>query len=237
MPDLFHIRRYPELQALFGEDAIGDPKKRSLADLAHDRILLKIIRGELPGGVELKSTRLAAQLEMSRTPIVKALARLAASGILQQTPNLRAIVRPGAEDWLVDIHRMRQIVEPEAARTSCGLIPAPVLDDLVLLSRDARPTDELVWQVAARGFDEAVHLTVAEFCGNLSMRQILRHCWTYKRLSYEVGKDSDDDLRRGYLQHAAILQALLAADAEAAGRLMAVHLESFAPKTPEQRIV
>lgn len=237
MPDLFHIRRYPELLALFGEEAVADPQKRSLADVAHDRILLKIIRGELPAGSELKSTRLAAQLTMSRTPIVKALARLAASGIIRQTPNLRATVRPGAEDWLVDIHRMRQLVEPEAARISCGLIPVPVLHDLVLLCRDARPSAELVWQAAARWFDEAIHLTVAEFCGNLSMRQILRHCWTYKRLSYEAGKDSEADLRRGYQQHAAILKALMDGEPESASRLMARHLESFAPKTPEERIV
>lgn len=237
MPDLFHLKRYPELLTLFGEDAEQDPQKRSLADLAHDRILLKIVRGELPGGTELKSTRLAAQLDMSRTPIVKALARLTANGIVHQSLNLRATVRPGAEDWLIDIHRMRQLLEPEAVRSSCGAIPAAVQDDLVLLGRDAKPSKEREWQTTARWFDQSMHLTIAEFCGNLSLRQVLRNCWTYKRISYEVGQDSDDDLRRGFAQHAEILQALRTGDANEAARLMAQHLDAFAPKTPGQRIV
>lgn len=237
MFDLFQPRRYPELRNLFTSDTGFEPEKRSLADVAHDRILLKIIRAELPGGTELKSTRLAAQLEMSRTPIVKALAQLAASGIVQQSLNLRATVRPGAENWLVDIHRVRQLLEPEAARACCGGVPAGVLEDLSLLNRDAKPSDEHGWHAAARWFDQALHLSIAEFCGNLSMRQILRQCWVYKRLSYEAGSDSEEDLRRGFLDHSAILHALRSGDGEGAAGLMAQHLETFAPKTPEQRIV
>lgn len=237
MPDTFELKRFPELQSLFGDDSGLAPGRSSLADLAHDRILLKIISGELPGGTELKSTRLAAQLEMSRTPIVKALARLSASGIVRQSLNLRAVVRPGAENWLVDIHRVRQLLEPEAARTSCGRIPKAVLQDLRLLGREAKPASEPAWHAAARWFDLALHLAVAEYCGNLSIREILRHCWIYKRLSYEAGGDSEEALRQGFADHAAILEALRANHAAEAARLMAQHLETFAPKTPGQRIV
>ncbi|MDP4584259.1 MAG: GntR family transcriptional regulator, partial [Verrucomicrobiales bacterium] len=104
----FNPRRYPELCSLLGEDIV-DPDRRSLADEAHDRILLRIVRGELASGSELKSTRLAEALGMSRTPVIHALARLTADGIVSQTLNQRAAVRPGAEDWLVDLHRTRQL--------------------------------------------------------------------------------------------------------------------------------
>ncbi|MBU6178443.1 MAG: GntR family transcriptional regulator, partial [Verrucomicrobia bacterium] len=119
----FNPRRYPELCAILGEEIV-DPERRSLADEAHDRILLTIIRGELTAGTELKTTKLSEMLGMSRTPVMQALSRLTADGIVNQSLNQRATVRPGSENWLVDLHQVRQLLEPEAAGACVGRIPA-----------------------------------------------------------------------------------------------------------------
>jgi DNA-binding GntR family transcriptional regulator len=232
----FNPKRYPELCGILGEDVL-DPERRSLADEAHDRILLKIIHGELPGGAELKSTRLADELGMSRTPVIQALSRLTADGIVSQTLNLRAAVRPGAENWLVDLHRTRQLIEPEAARACAGHIPAMVLSDLQMLVQDAKPGNQSDWQTAARWLDQALHLAVAEFCGNLSMREIIRRAWGYKRVSYEAGNDSDSHLREGYRQHAAIIEALAAGEGETAAERMTEHLNAASRGKSGERIV
>ncbi len=232
----FNPRRYPELCALLGEEIV-DPERRSLADEAHDRILLKIVRGELAAGAELKSTRLAEELGMSRTPVIQALARLTADGIVSQSLNQRASVRPGAENWLVDLHRVRQRLETEAARACAGQVPSPVLDDLRTLLEDAKPGKRPGWQIAARWLDQALHLVVAEHCGNLAMREILRRCWSYKRLSYEAGNDSDRHLREGWRQHQGLLEALASGDGVAAAERMAAHLDSAARGTAGGRIL
>lgn len=232
----FNPRRYPELCGILGDDIV-DPDRRSLADEAHDRILLRIIRGELPAGTELKSTRIADDLGMSRTPVIQALARLTADGIVSQTLNLRAAVRPGAENWLVDLHRTRQLLEPEAARACVGHVPAAVLADLQTLVEDSKPGKRPDWQTAARWLDLALHLIVAEYCGNLSMREIVRRCWSYKRLSYEAGNDSDSHLLEGWRQHAALLEVIAAGDAAGAADLMSEHLQSAARTTAGGRIV
>jgi DNA-binding GntR family transcriptional regulator len=237
MPEVpFNPRRYPELCAILGEEIV-EPERRSLADEANDRILLKIVRGELPVGAELKSTRLAEELGMSRTPVIQALARLAADGIVGQSLNQRATVRPGAENWLVDLHRVRQLLEPEAARASAGRVPAGVLADLRTLVEDAKPGPRRDWQVAARWLDQALHLVVAEYGGNLAMREILRRCWSYKRLSYEAGNDSERHLREGWKQHASLVEALGGGDAEGATARMEEHLRSAAAGTAGGRIV
>ena len=232
----FNPRRYPELCAILGDDIV-DPDHRSLADEAHDRILLRIIRGELPAGAELKSTRIAEDLGMSRTPVIQALARLTADGIVSQTLHLRAAVRPGAENWLVDIHRTRQYLEPEAARACVGRIPSGIHADLQTLVEDAKPGKRADWQMAARWLDQALHLVIAEYCGNLSMREIIRRCWSYKRLSYEAGNDSDSHLREGWKQHGALIEAITAADGAKAAALMSEHLRSAAKRTAGGRIV
>jgi len=232
----FNLRRYPELCLILGEDIV-DPERRSLADEAHDRILLRIIRGELPAGTELKSTRLAEDLGMSRTPVIQALARLTADGIVSQTLNQRASVRPGAENWLVDLHRTRQLIEPEAARACVDRVPAAVLADLRMLADDAKPGKRPDWQSAARWLDLALHLVVAVHCGNLSMREIIRRCWSYKRLSYEAGTDTDSHRREGWKQHGALLDAIAAGKADDAAARMSEHLHTAAKRTAGGRIV
>jgi len=232
----FNPRRYPELCAILGEDIV-DPERRSLADEAHDRILLKIIRGELPGGTELKSTKLAESLGMSRTPVIQALSRLTADGIVSQSLNQRATVRPGAENWLVDLHRTRQLLEPEAARTCVGCVPAVVLADLQTLVEDAKPGKRPDWRIAARWLDQALHLVVAEYCGNLSMREIIRRCWSYKRVSYEAGNDSDSHLREGWKQHSALIMAITVGDGRKAGAMMVDHLKRAVARSAGGRIV
>lgn len=226
MPSVpFHPRRYPELRAILGEEVV-DPERRSLVEEAHDRILLKIIRGELTAGTELKSTKLAETLGMSRTPVMQALSRLTADGIVSQALNQRATVRPGAENWLVDLHQVRQLLEPEAAAACVGRIPVEVLDDLEMLVRDASPGKSDDWQSAARWLDQALHLVIAEFGGNLAMRAIIRRCWSYKRLSYEAGNDSDRHLREGWKQHAALVAAMREGSPGLVVSLMENHLKS-----------
>src|SRR5262249_26115372 len=83
------------------ESADLDSSLHSRVDEVYHQILAQIVRGELSGGTELKSTHLAARLGVSRTPVVQALARLIADGIVTQRMNMRAVVRPGAENWLV----------------------------------------------------------------------------------------------------------------------------------------
>jgi DNA-binding GntR family transcriptional regulator len=232
----FNAKRYPELCSIVGDQSL-DHGKRSLVDEAYDRILLQIISGDLPPGSELKSTRLAEAMGMSRTPIIQALARLTADGIVKQMLNLRAEVRPGAENWLLDLHQTRQLLEPAAIRVATGRVPQHVLADLQMLVQDVNTEIISDWQTGARWLDQALHLVVAEYCGNLAMCEFLRRCWGYKRLSYEAGKDSESHLREGHKQHAAIIEAMTRNDAEAASRLMAEHLQAASLQKTGERIV
>ena len=231
---LFNPSRYPAIESILHDGKDAEP---SLVDDVYDRILLRIITGDLKGGSELKSTRLATELQVSRTPVIQALARLSADGIVVQPRHQRATVRPNAENWLVDIHQVRQLVEPQAAAQAAGNIPTDVISDLTMLAREAHPTKLHEWQSAARHFDYALHLTIAEFCGNLAMRSAIRRCWDYKRISYQVGGDSDRGLRQGFREHEAILAALEAGDSASASEAVRSHLESAAKHRPRTHIV
>ncbi len=231
---LFHPDRYPALRLIVTD---GGDAEMSLVDNVYDQILLQIVNGDLPGGTELKSTKLAEMLDVSRTPVAQALVRLEADGLVTQHRNRRATVRATAENWLVDVHQLRQLVEPHAAALAAGNISEDVLADLEMLAREARPNKEHPWTDAAAYFDSALHLSIAEFCGNLSMRSTIRQCWTYKRVSYQAGNDTEQSLRRGFREHTAILKALKEGDSEGAQAAVTKHLDSASKTRPQSRIV
>jgi len=209
----------------------------SMVEDVYNAILLRIVRGELPSGSLLKSTQLAAQLGVSRTPVVQALARLTADGIIAQERNRRARVRHGAENWLVELHEMRILLEPHAAAMAATRITDDALADLERLVEAARPTEGTRWIEAAKALDYGLHQTIADHCGSLPIRQTIKKCWSYKSLSYDFGGDSPEGLKQGYQDHLAITEALKARDPKAASAAMLLHLHNAKRVRAANRIV
>lgn len=209
----------------------------SLVDNVYEGILLRIIRGELVGGQELKSTVLAKDLGVSRTPVVQALQRLASDGIVTLEMNKRAVVRSGAENWLVEIHQLRELLEPHAAALAAPRITDDVLDKLHALAAAVPKARKAEWSAAIERFDFALHLAIADAVGNLALREAIRKCWSFKRLSYAAMPERAEALEKGYQEHLAILAALGARDPQTASAAMLFHLRSAAVLRPERRIV
>jgi DNA-binding GntR family transcriptional regulator len=215
----------------------GDSADGSRVEAVYERILLQIVRGDLAGGTELKSTQIAQQLGLSRTPVVQALQRLAADGIVTLEKNKRAVVRPGAENWLVELHELRELLEPAAAARAAQRIGDDDLARLKALAEAARPHAHAEWPAAAQQFDFALHLAIADHAGNFALTETLRKIWTFKRISYLAAPEPAETLERGYGEHLALLAALAAHDSETARAAMLFHLRSAATLRPSRNIV
>jgi DNA-binding GntR family transcriptional regulator len=209
----------------------------SRVDAVYEQILLEIVRGNLRGGTELKSTLLAQQLGVSRTPVVQALQRLAADGIVSLELNKRAVVRPGAENWLVELHELRELLEPTAAARAAQQITAEDLQRLDELAQEARPHSRPDWLVAAQRFDFAMHLMIAERSGNFALTESIRKIWRFKRISYLAAPEPEETIEQGYGEHLSILAALRSHDSETARAAMLFHLRSAAASRVSQTIV
>ena len=209
----------------------------SLVDDVYHQILLRIIHRELPGGTELKSTRLAADMGVSRTPVVQALGRLAADGIVMQQRNHRAVVRENAENWLVELHELRLLLEPAAAARAATRIPDAVLEELGKLADAASPDNNPNWMQKSREFDYALHRAVAEYADNLPLSEAIRKCWSFKRLSYDAGQDTEETLRNGYEDHLHIMKAFRLRGPDMAEAAMRWHLQHAASWGAGSRIV
>jgi DNA-binding GntR family transcriptional regulator len=221
---------------------VNPPEAELLPDISrveevYERILIQIVRGELKAGTELKSTQIAQQLGLSRTPVVQALQRLAADGIVTLEMNKRAVIRPGAENWLVELHELRELLEPAAAARAAERISPEALSRLDALSAEAKPHSHESWPAAAQRFDFALHLAIAEHSGNFALAETIRKIWTFKRISYLAIPEPAETLEKGYAEHLALLAALQARDAETARAAMLFHLRSAATLRAAKNIV
>jgi len=214
-----------------------DAAQLSRVDDVYREILARIVRGELPGGSELKSTQLAHALGVSRTPVVQALSRLIADGIVTQRMNMRAMVRPGAENWLVEIHELRLLLEPAAAARAAQHMPNEVIQKLQRQADAVDPQNNDDWPRLARDFDFALHLAISEHAANQPLRGAIEKCWQYKQLSYELGPERTEAILRGFREHRIILAAIASRDAATASAAMELHLRLASSYRPEGRVV
>jgi len=218
-------------------ESARDRSETSRVDEVYERVLLQIVRGDLAAGTALRSTQIARQLGISRTPVVQALQRLAADGIVTLEMNKRAVVRPGAEKWLVEIHELRELLEPAAAARAAERITEDELSRLDDLAAAARPLSQSDWEAAAQAFDFALHLAIADHAGNFALGEAIRKIWKFKRISYLAAPEPAATLERGYAEHLALLAALHARDGETARAAMHFHLRSAATLRGAKNIV
>jgi DNA-binding GntR family transcriptional regulator len=204
----------------------GSRPEATRVEAVYEQILLQIVSGALTGGGEIKSTLLAKQLGLSRTPVVQALQRLAADGLVTLEMNKRAAVRPGAENWLVELHELREWLEPPAAARAALHLSVEDLARLRVHAEEARPHSHADWPAAAQRFDFALHLTIADRSGNFALRETIRKIWAFKRLSYLAAPERPETLERGYGEHLSLLDALERRDGETARAAMLFHLRS-----------
>jgi DNA-binding GntR family transcriptional regulator len=207
-------------------------EQRNLVDRIYIEILRHIIRGDFPGGCELKTTRLAEKFRVSRTPIFFALSRLISDGIVIQRRNFRAIVNVEAQNWLLAVHELRILLEPTAGALAASRISAKAIARLEQLSQAAEPRRSPRWIQKSMEFDIALHLTIADNSGNEALRQAIHKCWRYKRLSYCLGASSSEVLERNHPEHLAILTALKQQDARQVAEEMKTHLRNAALHLP-----
>ncbi len=208
----------------------------TLTDAAYRALRRDIITGVRQPKERLRIERLSRLYGVGPTPLREALQRLAADGLVIATGNRGFSVAPLDMDEFVDLNLARTTVEVQMlamaidkgdAEWEAQLVAAAYrLEklDARLRSEDESALSE--WESA----NSAFHLATVSACGSkwlLHVRQLLHaQCDRYRRASVGL-KRHERDLAA---EHRAILEAVLARDADLAGRLVTEHFR----RTTEQ---
>jgi len=202
------------------------------ADAAYAELKRLVLLGRFPINVRLGEERLAARLEMSRTPIREALVRLHAEGLVARYAD--GGFYPAIPDVVevYELYEVRAALELHAvgrpavaARVHDRRALADLLDEWRALAVDhegggheAQPSFVLL--------DEAFHVALAEAAGNQALVEQLRQVNDRIRIVRMQDFLVTGRVRTTVREHVGILEALLAGDvAECESRLRS-HIEA-----------
>lgn len=198
--------------------------QKTLVEQVYDRILDAICEGSLPAGARITQDELAAQLQVSRQPVMSALGLLRQQGFLVEHGRRGLQVAPADRSHFEAIYELRSVLEPWAA----GLAAERVTPEL--LAR-GRAVVEQGKRVAAAGDAHATlqadidfHSFIYEASGNPLVLESMQLHWQHLRRSMGEVLQRPRFTEKVWREHAAILQAIAAGDKKTASRLIADHV-------------
>ena len=213
----------------FGFDVQGGGGPRTLTSAVLERLRADILSTKLVPGQKLHIAGLAKQFSVSLAAVREALSRLVADGLVQASDQRGFRVSPVSSADLEDVTYTRIDIEGLALRRSIARGDQAWLSSVektfaalcAVPQRD--PDDPMkhneVWIVRHRVF----HRALVDACGSqwlLGFRDVLNEqSERYRRLSIRETGQSRDALA----EHAAIVQAVLRRDADAAVAALTNH--------------
>lgn len=201
-------------------------KRGRLADEVCRRLADEIVLGNFPAGVRLDEVMLANRFGVSRTPVREALKQLAITGLVVYRPNRGSVVAfldPKQLDALFEA-----IAEIEAV---CAWHAAVRMDDsererLRRLHADGREAMRAADLDRYDALNRELHLCIVNGARNPSLAETaaaLRHrVAPFRRTQFR----NLERIAESFVEHSAIVDAVLGRDAIAAQREMRAHLLS-----------
>lgn len=193
--------------------------ERAYADL-HQRILDNV----MPAGYQAFEQEIADMLQISRTPVREALNRLAADGLIDLRPRRGMRVLPVSAVDMREIYDVLTALESMAAeivaRNGVTEDQAKQLAASVAAMEEALDSGDLrAWARA----DEEFHLMLVRFCGNRRLSAQVATFWAQSHRARLLTLKLRPSPTQSNEDHRAVVEAILAGDAERAGTLHRQH--------------
>ena len=200
----------------------------NLVEQVREALLDEIAAGQLASGERVIQEQVAQALGVSRQPVQQALALLRNQGVLVDAPGRGLIVARLDADHVQHMYDMRAAIEGLACRRAAELNAVRAARQgpaLIDAGRKAVAGGAVAKMIAA---DIRFHEFLYTLSGNpLIAPSLASHLTTTQRAMGEV-LVSDETPRDIWDQHAAILDAIAAGDADRAERLARGHLTQAA---------
>ena len=195
----------------------------SLTSVVQREIERLILDGALAPGAKLTEAMLAERLGVSRGPVREALRMLEQSGLVRQEKNRGAFVRDIPLDEASEIFELRALIDEGVGRQLArSILPEQVkqlramVEQMERLVKDGNAADYHLLNLQ-------FHDRLVEFGGNRKLvavyRQLINELSLFRRLNLADGAQ----LPASASEHRAILKAIAAGDADAAGTALREH--------------
>ncbi|MFC4562267.1 GntR family transcriptional regulator [Nocardiopsis mangrovi] len=184
----------------------------------------RIVRGGLRPDSRIDLPALMAELGISKTPLRQALARLELDGLVTTRARSGTYVSTLTLNDIREVCDVRLGIEWVATLRATGAVPADVLQELraeVVAAEAAAGSGDYEPFFAS---DTRLHTTIMEYAGNERLRRARAGVEGYIEWMQVVGATGAHRIRGASQRHLAILDAMIAGDAERARDEAAVHV-------------
>jgi DNA-binding GntR family transcriptional regulator len=202
--------------------------KNVLADAIYEQLKEKVMELVFEPGSRLNIDALAAELNVSPTPVREALARLAAERLVTFEPfKGYSVNQPLTPRQVADLMHVRRLIEVDAVRLAAHRILVPELMMLEKLLSAGSNIKTGTWSAGYKSFnqiDQAFHIALISAADNSFLLETYRSLNIHIQLArfhpFFDNNDQDDTVD----EHASIYQAISQHDPDAAARAIEAHL-------------
>ena len=189
------------------------------AEQVCDRIRSAILSGELKPGSKLTEQDLAAELEVSRTPVREAIRQLEVERLVSRTPFVGVTVARLGPEEVIELLDIREVLEGLVARLATRNMDSVHLQrlkkSLQQLAASARKGDVPAYLDQALAFRRAL----VECCGSATLSEHVLAIENRLRLTASRTALLPGRMEAAIVEHEQLLDAIARGDAEAAERL------------------
>ncbi len=198
--------------------------QRPLYQEVAERLREQIFNRELEPGSWIDEQKLTAALGISRTPLREALKVLAVEGLVTMKLRRGAYVTEMSAQDVSQVYHLLGVLESDAAGEVARKASDPELAELGKLH------DQLEAQAQQRDaffrINEEFHQRLLQIAGNRWRNQIVNDLRKVMKLNRHHSLFRQGRVAESLAEHRALVQALLARDADQAQALMRAHFEN-----------
>lgn len=199
--------------------------------VVRDALRARVLSGEFEPGQRLPEERLSEELGVSRIPVREALHALAAEGLVTLAPRRGASVTTHTRAQVQELVEVRATLEGLNARLAARRHDPKQIADLKRIVEASIRITEKSDVAEIQEHNERFHAAVEDIAANSVLMGIVRSL--RDRTALIFAKQSRIRVRQNWEEHAGIMRAIIAGDAELAGLLATRHVYNAAQMLEE----
>jgi DNA-binding GntR family transcriptional regulator len=205
-----------------------DAARRSLADVAYERIRDRLLMLDIKPGDLLNDDQLAKDLGVGRTPVREALKRLELDRLVVSYPRRGTFATRVEVTDLAFISEIRAQLEPLAASRAARVATASAREQLRDVMREVESFDASAASVVETlRLDASVHRGIYAAAANPHLEDVLIRYDNLATRIWCMVLDRLPDLSRHVHEHVDLLRAVIDGDEAGAAELARIHVSGF----------
>lgn len=195
-----------------------------LADEVYDQLVAAIMAREIGPDDRLVQEKLAAQLDISRTPVREALLRLEKEGVLHLANSGGFRLTKISEEETRELYQARAAIEGQAARILAVRNDSEELDNLRKLIRD---TEAMTNPTTSDYFmaNRTIHRSFMEAAGNRFLLEMFDMIWGRAMAFHLFAAIENADIAKSLGHHIDLVEALATGDKTQALEEFTAHIK------------